>query len=176
MLFAVSFAPHPAALTIGSVLHGETSPAGLSCLVCWYHDFLPCLHCLTALQSQNMSVVCNNNAIYTFGSIALTFISLRRNAALVILNGSILGVHRQPLRFAAAFRRLRRCNRVGEFVSVYIQQECCHIASDGGRSGSLPSAPPHCNLYLGDSKRMLQMQLLHSTASYNKLVLYLHCC
>ena len=57
-----------------------------------------------------------------------------RNAALVILNGSILGVHRQPLRFAAAFRRLRRCNRVGEFVSVYIQQECCHIASDGGRS------------------------------------------
>ncbi|DBB06715.1 hypothetical protein WJX77_001955 [Trebouxia sp. C0004] len=56
-----------------------------------------------------------------------------RNAALVILNGSILGVHRQPLRFAAAFRRLRRCNRVGEFVSVYIQQECCHIASDGGR-------------------------------------------
>ena len=67
---------------------------------------------------------------------SLTRVSCR-NAALVILNGSILGVHRQPLRFAAAFRRLRRCNRVGEFVSVYIQQECCHIASDGGRSVAL---------------------------------------
>ena len=56
-----------------------------------------------------------------------------RSAALVMLNGTILGVHRQPVRFAQAFRQLRRCNRVGEFVSVYIQQDVCYIASDGGR-------------------------------------------
>lgn len=60
-----------------------------------------------------------------------------RGAALVILNGTILGIHRQPVRFAAAFRQLRRCNRIGEFVSVYIQQECCYIASDGGRCSPL---------------------------------------
>ena len=50
-----------------------------------------------------------------------------------MLNGTILGVHRQPTRFAHAFRQLRRSNRVGEFVSVYIQQDVCYIASDGGR-------------------------------------------
>ena len=51
----------------------------------------------------------------------------------MMLNGTIVGVHRQPLRFAHAFRQLRRSNRVGEFVSVYIQQDVCYIASDGGR-------------------------------------------
>ena len=50
-----------------------------------------------------------------------------------MLNGTILGVHRQPVRFAHAFRQLRRSHRVGEFVSVYIQQDVCYIASDGGR-------------------------------------------
>ena len=58
---------------------------------------------------------------------------LCRDTAIVMLNGTILGVHRQPVSFATALRRLRRCNRIGEFVSVYIQQECVHIASDGGR-------------------------------------------
>ena len=33
--------------------------------------------------------------------------------AIVLINGTILGVHRQPETFAANFRLLRRCGRVG---------------------------------------------------------------
>ncbi|WJX09333.1 DNA-directed RNA polymerase III subunit 2 [Trifolium repens] len=54
---------------------------------------------------------------------------------LVIFNGSILGKHRRPQRFATALRKLRRACRVGVFVSVYVnEKQCCvYIASDGGR-------------------------------------------
>ena len=65
---------------------------------------------------------------------------------MVMLNGTILGVHRQPVHFAQAFRRLRRSNRVGEFVSIYIQQDVCYIASDGGRYSS--HMLTHCPLSL----------------------------
>lgn len=54
---------------------------------------------------------------------------------LVIFNGLILGKHRQPQRFANAMRKLRRAGKIGEFVSVFVndQQRCVYVASDGGR-------------------------------------------
>ncbi|GBG88963.1 hypothetical protein CBR_g48573, partial [Chara braunii] len=54
---------------------------------------------------------------------------------IVFLNGSILGVHRRPMKLAEAFRRLRRAGRIGEFVSVHVntRHRCVYIASDGGR-------------------------------------------
>lgn len=52
---------------------------------------------------------------------------------MVFLNGTILGVHRTPLKFASAFRQLRRKGIVPEFVSVYIQHDAAYIASDNGR-------------------------------------------
>lgn len=54
---------------------------------------------------------------------------------LVILNGLILGKHRRPLRFTSGMRKLRRAGKVGEFVSIYVneKQRCVYIASDGGR-------------------------------------------
>ncbi|KAI4323589.1 hypothetical protein L6164_023183 [Bauhinia variegata] len=54
---------------------------------------------------------------------------------LVIFNGLILGKHRRPQRFATAMRKLRRAGKIGEFVSVYVneRQRCVYIASDGGR-------------------------------------------
>ena len=58
---------------------------------------------------------------------------LCRGAGLVFLNGQILGTHRQPLQFVLIIKRLRRAGHIGEFVSVYAQQECVYIASDGGR-------------------------------------------
>eukprot|EP00891_Asterochloris_glomerata_P000044 jgi/Astpho2/44/e_gw1.00001.71.1_t len=56
-----------------------------------------------------------------------------RDTGLVFLNGIFLGTHRQATQLCASFRHLRRSGRVGEFVSIYLQQECCYIASDGGR-------------------------------------------
>ncbi|GAV62441.1 RNA_pol_Rpb2_6 domain-containing protein/RNA_pol_Rpb2_2 domain-containing protein/RNA_pol_Rpb2_1 domain-containing protein/RNA_pol_Rpb2_3 domain-containing protein/RNA_pol_Rpb2_4 domain-containing protein/RNA_pol_Rpb2_5 domain-containing protein, partial [Cephalotus follicularis] len=58
-----------------------------------------------------------------------------RNSFLVIFNGLILGKHRRPQRFADAMRRLRRAGKVGEFMSVFVneKQRCVYIASDGGR-------------------------------------------
>ncbi|KAM0935649.1 putative DNA-directed RNA polymerase [Dioscorea sansibarensis] len=57
------------------------------------------------------------------------------NSFLVILNGLILGKHRQPQRFAGALRKLRRLGKIGEFVSVFVndKQRCVYVASDGGR-------------------------------------------
>lgn len=57
------------------------------------------------------------------------------NSFLIVFNGLILGKHRRPQRFANALRKLRRAGKIGEFVSVYVneKQRCVYIASDGGR-------------------------------------------
>lgn len=57
------------------------------------------------------------------------------NSFLIIFNGLILGKHRRPQRFANALRKLRRAGKIGEFVSVFVneKQHCVYIASDGGR-------------------------------------------
>ena len=56
-----------------------------------------------------------------------------RGAALVFLNGHVLGAHRWPDRLAGRLRKLRRAGRLGEFVSVHTVAGRCYIASDGGR-------------------------------------------
>ncbi|XP_010043725.2 DNA-directed RNA polymerase III subunit 2 [Eucalyptus grandis] len=57
------------------------------------------------------------------------------NSFLITFNGLILGKHRRPQRFANTMRKLRRIGRIGEFVSVFVnEKQCCvYIASDGGR-------------------------------------------
>ncbi|KAF6143408.1 hypothetical protein GIB67_029577 [Kingdonia uniflora] len=57
------------------------------------------------------------------------------NSFLVIFNGLILGKHRRPRHFANVMRRLRRAGKIGEFVSVFVnEKQCCvYIAADGGR-------------------------------------------
>ncbi|KAK2995065.1 hypothetical protein RJ640_028235, partial [Escallonia rubra] len=57
------------------------------------------------------------------------------NSFLIILNGLILGKHRRPQSFATAMRKLRRAGKIGEFVSIFVneKQRCVYIASDSGR-------------------------------------------
>ncbi|KAI3899100.1 hypothetical protein MKW92_021737 [Papaver armeniacum] len=57
------------------------------------------------------------------------------NSFLVIFNGIILGKHRLPQHFATCMRKFRRAGKIGEFISVYVneKQQCVYIASDGGR-------------------------------------------
>ncbi|XP_043723614.1 DNA-directed RNA polymerase III subunit 2 [Telopea speciosissima] len=57
------------------------------------------------------------------------------NSFLVIFNGLILGKHRQPQHFANAMRKLRRAGKIGEFISIFVneKQRCVYVASDGGR-------------------------------------------
>ncbi|XP_071700957.1 DNA-directed RNA polymerase III subunit 2 [Rutidosis leptorrhynchoides] len=54
---------------------------------------------------------------------------------LIILNGLILGKHTRPQMFATSMRKLRRAGKLGDFVSIYVneKQRCVYIASDGGR-------------------------------------------
>ncbi|CAN6586820.1 hypothetical protein ACFX13_014177 [Malus domestica] len=54
---------------------------------------------------------------------------------LVFFNGNILGKHKKPHHFANALRKLRRAGKIGEFVSVFVneKQRSVYIASDGGR-------------------------------------------
>ncbi|MES1915456.1 MAG: hypothetical protein MHM6MM_007398 [Cercozoa sp. M6MM] len=53
----------------------------------------------------------------------------------VFLNGSIVGMHRDPQQFVRNMRALRRRGKVGEFVSIYVRddQRTVYLASDGGR-------------------------------------------
>jgi len=53
----------------------------------------------------------------------------------VYLNGALLGVHREPMRFIADMRRMRRTGKLGEFISIYKHEalNAIYIASDGGR-------------------------------------------
>ncbi|GJY10683.1 DNA-directed RNA polymerase III subunit 2 [Tanacetum coccineum] len=57
------------------------------------------------------------------------------NSFLIVLNGLILGKHKRPQMFANGMRTLRRAGKVGDFVSIYVneKQRCVYIASDGGR-------------------------------------------
>ncbi|CAI0421527.1 unnamed protein product [Linum tenue] len=57
------------------------------------------------------------------------------NSFLVMFNGLILGKHRRPQHFAHAMRKLRRACKIGEFVSIFVneKQRVVYIASDGGR-------------------------------------------
>jgi len=57
------------------------------------------------------------------------------DAYLVFLNGLIVGIHTKPAQLVEKVRQLRRGGRIGEFVSVYLNevQKAVYIASDGGR-------------------------------------------
>ncbi|KAL7157927.1 hypothetical protein ABFS83_02G108700 [Erythranthe nasuta] len=57
------------------------------------------------------------------------------NSYLIIFNGLIIGKHRRPQRFSNAMRTLRRAGKIGEFISIFVneKQRCVYIASDGGR-------------------------------------------
>ena len=53
----------------------------------------------------------------------------------VFLNGTIIGVHREPHKFADTIKKLRRRGKVREFVSVLVhnQHRCVYLSCDGGR-------------------------------------------
>lgn len=82
---------------------------------------------------------------------------------LVFLNGSVLGVHRQPGNFVACFRKLRRSGRISEFVSVFKNdmQQSVLISCDGGRvcrpliivDGGVPRVQPRHLQELVDGTR-----------------------
>lgn len=57
----------------------------------------------------------------------------KNKAAIVFLNGLILGVHRRPLTFLNQFRNLRRKGYINQFVSVSLQMDRILISCDCGR-------------------------------------------
>ncbi|KAI8058065.1 DNA-directed RNA polymerase III subunit RPC2 [Syncephalis plumigaleata] len=58
-----------------------------------------------------------------------------KQSHVVFLNGELVGVTRDPQRFVALFRQVRRAGRISPFISIYINNHHrnVHIASDGGR-------------------------------------------
>ena len=54
---------------------------------------------------------------------------------IVSLNGTLLGLTRDPESFVSKFRALRRTGQISEFVSIYVNthQQAVHIAGDSGR-------------------------------------------
>ncbi|EON61783.1 DNA-directed RNA polymerase III subunit RPC2 [Coniosporium apollinis CBS 100218] len=56
-------------------------------------------------------------------------------AYIIFINGTPVGITRQPKQFLNGFRKFRRMGRVSEFVSIYINHHhnAVHIATDEGR-------------------------------------------
>ena len=54
---------------------------------------------------------------------------------LIFINGDIVGIHKEPFRFAQNLRNIRRQGLTSEFMSIYVNdiQRTVHIATDGGR-------------------------------------------
>jgi DNA-directed RNA polymerase III subunit RPC2 len=54
---------------------------------------------------------------------------------IVSLNGTLIGLSRDPENFIHKFRLLRRTGQISEFVSIYVSthQQAIHIAGDSGR-------------------------------------------
>ncbi|RID60551.1 hypothetical protein BRARA_F03700 [Brassica rapa] len=93
-------------------------------------------HVTTDIEEGPLVAMC-----YKFGVTDLEVLSAEElhtpDSFLVIFNGLIIGKHRRPQYFANSLRRLRRAGKIGEFVSVFIneKQHCVYVASDGGRVG-----------------------------------------
>lgn len=58
-----------------------------------------------------------------------------KSVFLVVINGTVYGVHQNPTQFARDFRTLRRAGMLPVFVSIYVNEEqrVIYIATDGGR-------------------------------------------
>ena len=58
-----------------------------------------------------------------------------KNNHLVFLNGSMIGLHRNPEKLIEDIKILRRNGRINEFVSVYIdtKRKTLNVSSDSGR-------------------------------------------
>lgn len=54
-------------------------------------------------------------------------------AAVVMLNGEVLGAHLRAAAFVEQFRTARRQGMVSEFASILLMGDCVQISVDGGR-------------------------------------------
>ena len=65
-----------------------------------------------------------------------------RGAAIIFVNGNVVGVHQRSRRFAAALRRLRRCGRIGAHTSVHVDQVPTPALRAAWRAATDEAAPP----------------------------------
>ena len=58
-----------------------------------------------------------------------------KDCYMVFLNGQVIGVYRNPVKFVQEFKKLRRRGNIGEFVSINYDdnRKAINIASDYGR-------------------------------------------
>lgn len=54
---------------------------------------------------------------------------------LVFINGNIIGLVREPIKFSQNVKKLRRKRLINEFISVCVSHshKCVYVSSDGGR-------------------------------------------
>nr|CAD1831044.1 unnamed protein product [Ananas comosus var. bracteatus] len=91
-------------------------------------------HVTTDEEEGPLIILCYSLGVQDLSSLSAEEIHTP-GSYLVIFNGLILGKHEAPKRFANAMRSLRRSGKIGEFVSIYVndKQHCVYVASDGGR-------------------------------------------
>ncbi|KAM3288857.1 hypothetical protein P3S67_022287 [Capsicum chacoense] len=107
------------------------TPAGEACRL--VKNLALITHIMTDLDERPIISLC-----YCLGVEDLELLSAEElhfpSSYLIVLNGLMLGKHKIPQRFANAMRKLRRAGKIGEFVSIFVneKQHCVYIACDGG--------------------------------------------
>ncbi|KAL0236646.1 hypothetical protein PCE1_000044 [Barthelona sp. PCE] len=75
--------------------------------------------------------------LYDLGVIDAVFLGgeIIHSHTLVLLNGTVMGVHRDPLALCMQIRKLRKQGRLSRFLSIYhnSRHKTVYIATDGGR-------------------------------------------
>jgi len=91
-------------------------------------------HVTTDEETEPVMKLCYDFGVQDISSLGGQAINFKNNF-LVLLNGLVLGATKKPDRLVKQLRIMRRRGMVGEFVSVYLNDDVglVSIASDGGR-------------------------------------------
>mmetsp|Transcript_32848 Transcript_32848/g.98997 ORF Transcript_32848/g.98997 Transcript_32848/m.98997 type:complete len:1096 (+) Transcript_32848:167-3454(+) len=89
----------------------------------------------TDAEVEKTKLSCFDLGVEQLGHLNGITLNSHTSAYLVFLNGLVIGACSRPHKLAYALRWMRRSNRIGEFISVYIHSvhRAIYIACDGGR-------------------------------------------
>lgn len=89
----------------------------------------------TDVEIEKTKGSCFDLGVEQLGHLNGITLNSRSSAYLVFLNGLVIGACSKPHKLVYALRWMRRSNRIGEFISVYIHSihRAIYIACDGGR-------------------------------------------
>lgn len=123
----------------------------------------------TDAEVEKTKLSCFDLGVEQLGHLDGITLNSHTSAYLVFLNGLVIGACSRPRKLAHALRWMRRSNRIGEFISVYVHSvhRAIYIACDGGRvcrpliivtHGKSQLAPPQAPALVGSHSQETRLK------------------